>query len=602
MAKLTLKKAATDVTVYLFAQDSSKTTGVGLAGLAYNTASLTAYYVRPLGSAAAITLATQTVTGAHSDGGFVEVDATNMPGVYRLDLPDAVCATGVPSAIVMLKGAANMAPVLLEVQLLTNDPNDIATQTTSAAILEDTGTTLDDLVDGLETMLTDIHDTDLPAVKSDTAAILTDTGTDGVKIASGELSTVATAASITALDGKIDTIDNFLDTEIADILADTNELQAELADGGRTDLLIDAIKAKTDTIAAAPTAASVADAVWDEAIADHTSVGSFGAKNQKVVPSETINDYKADVSALATAAALDAVDNFIDTEITTIDGIVDAIKLKTDLIPAAPAEAGEYTAAIAAIPTAPLLASGYTAPDNAGIAAIKAKTDQMVFTTPNKIDATATVDTSGLATSTALATIDGNVDAIKVKTDQMAFTVPNKIDASATVDPTGIATSEELEIIGDKVDDVLDKLNVSSVEFVTAVIGSTITILRGDTLSAALLNLGSLASYVSLDFTIKRSAYEADDDAIVRIRKNATGLTDGLVRLNGAAYTTGTDGSITITDAPTGDITIMLKAAVTDDLVPGSYVYDIQLIEAAEVSTLTTGGLVVTADVTRLVA
>jgi hypothetical protein len=74
------------------------------------------------------------------------------------------------------------------------------------------------------------------------------------------------------------------------------------------------------------------------------------------------------------------------------------------------------------------------------------------------------------------------------------------------------------------------------------------------------------------------------------------------VRLNGAAYTTGTDGSITITDAPTGDITIMLKAAVTDDLVPGSYVYDIQLIEAAGVTTLTTGGLVVTADVTRLVA
>lgn len=142
--------------------------------------------------------------------------------------------------------------------------------------------------------------------------ILADTGTDGVKIASGELSTVATASSITALDGKIDTIDNFLDTEIADILADTNELQAELADGGRTDLLIDAIKAKTDTIAAAPTAASVADAVWDEAIADHTSVGSFGAKNQKVVPSETINDYKADVSGLATTTALSTVSGLVD--------------------------------------------------------------------------------------------------------------------------------------------------------------------------------------------------------------------------------------------------------------------------------------------------
>ena len=137
MAKLALKKAATDVTVYLFAQDSSKTTGEGLTGLAYNTASLTAYYVRPLGSATQITLATQTVTGAHSDGGFKEIDATNMPGVYRLDLPDAVCATGVPSAVVMLKGATNLAPVLLEIQLTDFDLNDASPNVTVADMATD---------------------------------------------------------------------------------------------------------------------------------------------------------------------------------------------------------------------------------------------------------------------------------------------------------------------------------------------------------------------------------------------------------------------------------------------------------------------------------
>jgi len=124
MAKLAIKKASTDVTVYCFIQDSSKTTGEGLAGLAYNTASLVGSYVRPAAARAALSLATQTVDGAHSDGGFVEVDATNMPGVYRLDLPDAVCATGVNSAVVMLKGAANMAPLLLELQLTDFDLND----------------------------------------------------------------------------------------------------------------------------------------------------------------------------------------------------------------------------------------------------------------------------------------------------------------------------------------------------------------------------------------------------------------------------------------------------------------------------------------------
>lgn len=47
-------------------------------------------------------------------------------------------------------------------------------------------------------------------------------------------------------------------------------------------------------------AADAADAVWNEAIADHTTSTTFGGKNQKAVPSETAADYKADVSGLAT--------------------------------------------------------------------------------------------------------------------------------------------------------------------------------------------------------------------------------------------------------------------------------------------------------------
>ena len=179
MAKLALKKASTDVSVYLFAQDSSKTTGVGLAGLAYNTASLTAYYVRPLGSAAQITLATQTVTGAHSDGGFVEVDATNMPGVYRLDLPDAVCATGVNSVVVMLKGATNLAPVLLEIQLTDFDLN-------TAAI------TAAGIADAVWDEATADHTTATSFGSLDTNidAILADTGTDGVLLSTSALGSI----------------------------------------------------------------------------------------------------------------------------------------------------------------------------------------------------------------------------------------------------------------------------------------------------------------------------------------------------------------------------------------------------------------------------
>lgn len=122
--KRNIKVGSTDVTLYLFIQDSSVSTGAGLTGLAFNTSGLTCYYVRPLVAASAITLATQTATGAHTDGGFVEVDATNMPGWYRLDLPDAVCAAGKTMAGIQLKGASNMAPCNIELQLVAYNPDD----------------------------------------------------------------------------------------------------------------------------------------------------------------------------------------------------------------------------------------------------------------------------------------------------------------------------------------------------------------------------------------------------------------------------------------------------------------------------------------------
>ena len=117
MAKLALKKGSTDVSLYLFVQDGSASDGSGLTGLAYNTSGLVCYYVRPGAAAAQLSLVNQTVTGTHTDGGFVEIDSTNMPGLYRLDLSDAILASGVDSVVVMLHGATDMAPVLTEIQL-----------------------------------------------------------------------------------------------------------------------------------------------------------------------------------------------------------------------------------------------------------------------------------------------------------------------------------------------------------------------------------------------------------------------------------------------------------------------------------------------------
>ncbi|CAN5264857.1 hypothetical protein BH10PLA2_BH10PLA2_00790 [soil metagenome] len=128
MAKLSILAGATSQSINVFIQDSSATTGVGLTGLAFNTASLVAYYTfaGANATATAITLATlAAVNSAFSSGGFKEIDATNMPGVYRLDIPNAALATSKGrSVVVMLKGATNMAPCVAEIELTGWDNQD----------------------------------------------------------------------------------------------------------------------------------------------------------------------------------------------------------------------------------------------------------------------------------------------------------------------------------------------------------------------------------------------------------------------------------------------------------------------------------------------
>jgi hypothetical protein len=89
-----LQAGATDQSVYLSFIDES--TGVPTAALAYNEAGIDLEYVRSGAAAVDITEATQTANGAHSDGGFISVGH----GRYRLDLPDAAVAAGVPQVTV----------------------------------------------------------------------------------------------------------------------------------------------------------------------------------------------------------------------------------------------------------------------------------------------------------------------------------------------------------------------------------------------------------------------------------------------------------------------------------------------------------------------
>lgn len=117
MAKLSVKKGSTSRIEYVFIGDNTSASGSGLTGLLYNSSGLVSHYLRPAGTATTISLATQTASGSYSSGGFVEVDSLRMPGIYRFDIPNAVFASGVDKSVVMISGAANMIPVLMEYDL-----------------------------------------------------------------------------------------------------------------------------------------------------------------------------------------------------------------------------------------------------------------------------------------------------------------------------------------------------------------------------------------------------------------------------------------------------------------------------------------------------
>jgi len=86
-------------------------------------------------------------------------------------------------------------------------------------------------------------------------------------------------------------------------------------------------------------------------------------------------------------------------------------------------------------------------------------------------------DVSALATQASVDTIDGIVDAIKVKTDELTFTVPGSVDATATadVDEAAIAAAVVAGIGGADV----------TISSPVASDGTTITIVRGDDYNSA---------------------------------------------------------------------------------------------------------------------
>jgi hypothetical protein len=104
---------STDVTIYVKLQDP--TTGAPETGLTITDLDLT--YVRDGTAASKADLtALAAVDSAHGDNKAIQVDATNAPGLYRVDVPDAAFAAGVARVQLVINGAA-IDPAVVEVEL-----------------------------------------------------------------------------------------------------------------------------------------------------------------------------------------------------------------------------------------------------------------------------------------------------------------------------------------------------------------------------------------------------------------------------------------------------------------------------------------------------
>lgn len=218
--KLLIKKGTTSRLVDVFIQDTSVTTGAGLSGLVYNTASLTAYYHRDNDATmTVISLQTGTV-GTWATAMFKEIDAANGKGLYQLGIPNACLATGASQCTIYLKGATNMAPVPIEIQLTDFDLGD-ATGSGLTALAS--ATNLATANANIVTISTYV-DTEVAAIKTVTDALPN----------AGALTSLATAANLTAAKAVVDAIkvttDLNLDAKISTIMT-TAMTEGYAADG-----------------------------------------------------------------------------------------------------------------------------------------------------------------------------------------------------------------------------------------------------------------------------------------------------------------------------------------------------------------------------------
>jgi hypothetical protein len=207
---------------------------------------------------------------------------------------------------------------------------------------------------------------------------------DAIKAKTDNLPTAP--ADDTSIDTQLATIAGYLDTEVAAILA-------------AVDTEVDAIKAKTDNLPASPAATGAA----------MTLTSAYDKAKDDVLTPLAIVDGIAD--GLKTT-----LDNVHDTDLPAVKTDTAAIKTKTDNLPSDPADESALEALIADLPTNSELATSQAAADDATLAAIANLDGDVADVFDDVGDVQTIVDAILLDTGT---TLDDIVDSIKAKTDNL---------------------------------------------------------------------------------------------------------------------------------------------------------------------------------------
>lgn len=316
--KYIFSKGDTSLIVPIFIRDSSSSTGAGLGSLD-QTSNIVGGYLRPGSTGVALAVdenvAVEGTYGAPTTAGQVRIGtpANMRSGTYELHFHNDLFAAGNNAVFITLGGAANMADLIIEIQLGGLDLND-------------------DVRGGM---------TALPNAAADAAGGLPISDAGGLALDTQLANTnEVTAARMGALTdwingGRLDLLldaikavtDNLPESgALTTIGADTARLTAARAgaltdwiDGGRLDLLLDAIKAVTDNL---PDAGAL------------TTIGTDTAR----------------LTAVRAAVLTDWIDG------GRLDLLLDAIKAVTDLLPDAGAltTIGTDTARLTAVRAAVL--------------------------------------------------------------------------------------------------------------------------------------------------------------------------------------------------------------------------------------------------------